>query len=113
MVILDEKQMLPPPPPYVQSTSNGNAPQHISCRQLTASSGPPPFPGYSARDPPTLITLPPNLLLHVVHQTLPVSIAKLRGGEDRVERQRKTLYWMATSLRLVCRSLYIGMCFTV
>ena len=22
------------------------------------------------------------------------------------ERQRKTLYWLATSLRLVCRSLY-------
>lgn len=83
MVILDEKTlMLPRPPPYVQN-------EPVS---------PPPFPTQS-RAPPTLSTLSPHLLLRIVYETF---------SQGRVERQRKVLYWLTMSLRLVNRSVYLG-----
>ncbi len=83
MVILDEKSlMLPPPPPYVEA----------------GPISPPPFPTQS-RAPPTLSTLPPHILLRIVYETF---------SDGRVEKQRKVLYWLTMSLRLVNRSVYIG-----
>lgn len=93
VVILSEKDMLPPPPPYQSSSSL----EPIS---------PPPFPG--RREVVKLPSLPPHILLYIVHQTLPQTDGQY-GGEGKVERQRKVLYWMTVSLRLVNRSLYIGM----
>lgn len=83
MIILDEKMALPPPPPYAP-------PEPVS---------PPPFP-YQSKIVPTLATLPPNILLHVVYATF--------GDGETIERQRQTLYWLNTSLRAVCRTLYVG-----
>lgn len=85
MVILDEKTqtlMLPPPPPYLEA----------------GPVSPPPFPTQH-RPPPTLVTLPPHLLLRIVYETF---------AQGRVEKQRKVLYWLTMSLRLVNRALYIG-----
>ncbi|KAH9886986.1 hypothetical protein C8Q73DRAFT_657671 [Cubamyces lactineus] len=84
MVVLDEKSvsMLPPPPPYVED----------------GPLSPPPFPSQS-RAPPTLVTLPPHLLLRIVYDTF-------SGGP--VKSQRKVLYWLTMSLRLVNRALYIA-----
>ncbi|KAH9856200.1 hypothetical protein C2E23DRAFT_750193 [Lenzites betulinus] len=82
MVILDEKTMYPPPPPYVHSDP-------VS---------PPPFPSQS-RPPPTLVTLPPHLLLRIVYETFP---------PGKVQNQRKVLYWFTMSLRLVNRALYVA-----
>ncbi|KAI0706012.1 hypothetical protein C8T65DRAFT_577355 [Cerioporus squamosus] len=83
MVILDEKSlMLPPPPPYVEA----------------GPISPPPFPTQS-RAPPTLSTLPPHILLRIVYETF---------STGRVQKQRKVLYWLTMSLRLVNRSVYIA-----
>ena len=93
VIILSEKEMLPPPPPYASSSI-----QPIS---------PPPFPGQAWRPAATLATLPPNILLYIVHQMMPQTDG-IYGGESKLERQRKVLYWMTMSLRLVSRTLYIG-----
>ncbi|KAH9925642.1 uncharacterized protein BXZ73DRAFT_91072 [Epithele typhae] len=83
MVILDEKAlMLPPPPPYGED----------------GLVGPPPFPALNGA-PPSLVTLPPHLLLRIVYETF---------AEGRVEKQRKVLYWLTLSLRLVNRAIYIA-----
>jgi len=87
-MIIDEKSMLQPPPPYVSANNNG---------------GPPPFP--HCRPAMTLSTLPPHLLLQIVHMTFPQTPA---FDEGKVERQRKTLYWLSVGLRLVNRALYIA-----
>lgn len=83
MIILNEKQ--PPPPPYLSSS---------------ASSVPPPFD--HRRIIPKLDALPPNLLLHIVNSMFPTSTVDATF-------HRKTLYWLAMSLRLVSRGLYVGM----
>ncbi|OBZ74541.1 hypothetical protein A0H81_05199 [Grifola frondosa] len=83
MVIIDEKMILPPPPPYV---ADGPV-------------SPPPFPCQFPRDAPTLVTLPSHLLLRIVYETFP---------QGRVEKQRKLLYWLTMSLRLVSRALYVA-----
>lgn len=87
MIILEEKMPgLPPPPPY---SPGGNA----------APSFPPPFP-YSSRERPTLGTLPSHLLLRTVYLTF--------TNASCLEKQRKTLYWLAVSLRMVNRAFYVG-----
>ncbi|KAJ7736717.1 hypothetical protein DFH07DRAFT_96674 [Mycena maculata] len=86
-MILDEKSMQPPPPPYFSTQANG----------------PPPFP--HCRPPMTLSTLPSHLLLQIVHMTFPQTSGI---DEGRLERQRKTLYWLSVGLRLVNRALYIA-----
>jgi len=85
-MIIDEKSMQPPPPYF---SPNGN--------------GPPPFP--HCRPAMTLSTLPPHLLLQIVHMTFPQAPG---FDEGKLERQRKTLYWLAVGLRLVNRALYIA-----
>jgi hypothetical protein len=53
----------------------------------------------------TLSTLPPHLLLQIVFLAFPQTSLL---DEGRPERQRKTLYWLAMSLRLVNSALYIA-----
>ncbi|KAI6016743.1 hypothetical protein EDC04DRAFT_521043 [Pisolithus marmoratus] len=79
MVLLDEKAV--PPPPYSSS-----------------SSAPPPFPTRTSRQ--NICSLPPNVLLQIIYMTFPQT--------SNVERQRKTLYWLAYHLRLINRAFYIA-----
>lgn len=69
---------------------------------------PPPFQ-VSSRPPPTLDTLSPHLLLQIVHGLFPQTPNADKGT---IERQRMTLYYLSTSLRLVNRVFYIGQWFT-
>ena len=87
MIIIDEKSpgMIGGPPPYEQLQ-------------------PPPF-SLSSRPPPTLDSLSPHLLLQIVHGLFPQTPDVDKG---KVERQRMTLYYLSTSLRLVNRVFYIG-----
>jgi len=85
VIIVDDKSMhsnLPPPPPYWAAPPS-------SPRR--------PRLGFAA--------LPSHLLLQIVYATFPET-----GGidEGKLERQRKTLYWLSTGLRLVNRALYIA-----
>lgn len=86
MIIIDEKSqaMRGVPPPY----------EHLQ---------PPPF-HVSPRPPPTLDTLSPHLLLQMVHMLFPQTSNVNKG---KVERQRETLYYLSTSLRLVNKVFYI------
>jgi len=82
MIIINEKAqpMRGVPPPY--------------------SDQPPPF-----TVSPTLDTLSPHLLLQIIYRLFPQTPDVDRG---KVERQRMTLYYLSTSLRLVNRVFYIG-----
>jgi len=86
MIIIDEKlqPMRGVPPPYEDL-------------QL------PPFP-VSPRPPPTLDTLSPHILLQIVHGLFPQTPNADKG---KLERQRMTLYYLGTSLRLVNRVFYV------
>ncbi|KAG6914305.1 hypothetical protein DXG01_001192 [Tephrocybe rancida] len=74
-MILDSK-ILSPPPPYVPSS---------------------PFSRRAS-----LRSLPPHILLHIIHLTFPSPLSP----DTDPERARTTLYWLAISLRLVDRTLY-------
>ncbi|KAH0579601.1 hypothetical protein H2248_002452 [Termitomyces sp. 'cryptogamus'] len=76
-MILDTKAKAPPPPYF--SSSDG------------------------ARITPTLSTLPPHILLHIIYLTFPQSSLP---DLPKLARQRKTLYWLSISLRLVDRTFY-------
>ncbi|EPQ55722.1 hypothetical protein GLOTRDRAFT_75877 [Gloeophyllum trabeum ATCC 11539] len=92
VVITDDKSMhrnLPPPPPYYAA----------------GPVSPPPFPNHFPRPKLTLATLPSHILLQIVYATFPRTADK---DEGKLERQRKTLYWLSTSLRLVNRAFYIA-----
>ena len=84
-MILDSKVIMPPifnPPPdyFPHSPSQIYSPSH------------------------NLSTLPPHILLQILHCTFPQSSRIPDQGTP--ELQRKTLYWLSTSLRLVNRALY-------
>jgi len=49
--------------------------------------------------------LPSNVLLNIVHKTFPQEPDK---DYSKLARQRKTLHWLTTSLRLVNRTFYIA-----
>ncbi|GJE95618.1 hypothetical protein PsYK624_118040 [Phanerochaete sordida] len=84
MIILEEKMPgVPPPPPY----SPGR------------DAAPPPFP-HNSRATPVLGTLPSHLLLRIVYLTF--------TNGSSLEKQRKTLYWLTVSLRLVNRAFYVA-----
>jgi hypothetical protein len=87
MIIIDEKSqpMRGVPPPY----------EHLQ---------PAPFI-ISTKPPPTLETLSPHLLLQIVHELFPQTSNVNKG---MVERQRETLFYLSTSLRLVNKVFYIG-----
>lgn len=85
MVIVNEKSMQQPPPPYANTVA------------------PPPFS--TTHQPLTLPSLPSHILLQIVYSTFPQTPAL---DEGRLERQRKTLYWLEVGLRLVNRAFYIG-----
>ncbi|KAG1761779.1 hypothetical protein EDD22DRAFT_894598 [Suillus occidentalis] len=90
MIIVEEKCMQSvPPPPYVPNSS---------------ALPPPPFPG-EHRGAAKLSDLPPYLLLKIVYMTFPQTPGI---DEGKIERQRKTLCWLSTQLRLVNRSFYIA-----
>lgn len=92
-MIIDEKViMFPPPPPYLSSTLTLNPPPPFSPTAL-----PPPKP--------TLTSFPPHILLQIVYSSFPQSPGVDQG---KLERQRKTLFWLAGSLRLVNRAFYIA-----
>ncbi|KAF8885640.1 hypothetical protein BD779DRAFT_665717 [Infundibulicybe gibba] len=93
-MIIDEKTMLAPPPPYLRSPATPTTPVSLA---------PPPFIRSYPR--PTFNSLPPHILLQVVYLTFPQAP---RLDEGRLERQRKTLYWLSTGLRLVNRAFYIA-----
>ncbi|GLB44261.1 hypothetical protein LshimejAT787_1601910 [Lyophyllum shimeji] len=86
-MIIDSKVIMHPPPPYASS-----------------STGLPPFPGTS-RPRLTLTSLPPHILLQIVYATFPQTPLP---DQAKIERQRKTLYWLSVSLRLVDRTLYVA-----
>jgi len=64
-----------------------------------------PPPRYTPKPSTTslLASFPPQLLLQIVYGTFPHISA------PDLEQQRKTLYWLSTSLRLVNRPFYTGM----
>lgn len=78
-----------PPPPYVPNAS---------------TLPPPPFPG-EHRGAAKPSDLPPYLLLKIVYMTFPQTPGI---DEGKIERQRKTLCWLSTQLRLVNRSFYVA-----
>jgi hypothetical protein len=65
---------------------------------------PPAYCPPSPSTPSNLSTLPPHILLQILHRTFPQSSRIPDQGTP--ELQRKTLYWLSTSLRLVNRALY-------
>ncbi|KAG2006070.1 hypothetical protein CC2G_002418 [Coprinopsis cinerea AmutBmut pab1-1] len=111
-MILDDKTImaLPPPPPYLPSN---NPFSHPTPGAQSPANPPPSFS--EALNSPTcshtpgralkLSSLPPHILLQVVYNTFPTHplIDTLL-----VERQRKTLLWLAKSLRLVNKAFYIA-----
>jgi len=89
MLIVDEKAqpMRGVPPSYSY--------QHLQ---------PPPF-AVSPRLPPALDTPSPHLLLQIIYRLFPQTPDVDRG---KAKRQRMTLHYLSTSLRLVNRVFYIG-----
>ena len=96
MVVVDEKTALPPPPPYTLYRAGQS--------QLP----PPPFPTASRSSVP-FPDFPSHVLLLIVHRTFPQAPDK---DYSRLARQRKTLHWLTTSLRLVNRTFYLGTFYT-
>ncbi|CAK5278225.1 unnamed protein product [Mycena citricolor] len=92
-MIIDEKtaMQIPPPPPYA------------SANVVPINTAPPPFPHTRAK--PTLLSLPPHILLQIIYMTFPQTHGIDSG---KLERQRRTLYWLSDSLRLVSRTLYVA-----
>ncbi|KAJ3728807.1 hypothetical protein C8R42DRAFT_276578 [Lentinula raphanica] len=94
-MIIDEKWMHPPPPPYYRPPPPAFTETAASG---TSRSG-------TALVKPTFSTLPAHLLLQIVYSTFPQRDGRYEG-EGKIERQRRNLYWLETSLRLVNKALY-------
>ena len=92
MVVVDRKTILPPPPPYTLYSSGQS--------QL-----PPPPVTVASRSSVPFPDFPSHVLLLIVHKTFPQAPDQDYG---KLERQRKTLHWLTTSLRLVNRTFYLG-----
>ncbi|KAF7421173.1 hypothetical protein PC9H_011693 [Pleurotus ostreatus] len=98
-MIIDEKSMSQQPPPYVP----GDRP---TVRTTIRPAIPPPLPQHRlGLGKPSLDALPSHILLQIVYMSFPQTPGVDQG---RLERQRKTLYWLSMCLRLVNRSLYIA-----
>ncbi|KIK63720.1 hypothetical protein GYMLUDRAFT_162721, partial [Collybiopsis luxurians FD-317 M1] len=96
-MIIDEKWMHPPPPPY--------PPPPFFFSEAAAESGSSGHNGVLTE--PTFSNLPAHLLLQIVYSTFPQTDGRYEG-EGKIERQRRNLYWLETSLRLVNKALYTG-----
>lgn len=83
-MIVDEKNIATPPPPSYHSS--------------VEIAGPPPF--HHPRIFTTLQSIPAHILLQIVYSTF--------SQHAFVQSHRKTLYWLAISLRLVNRALYVA-----
>ncbi|KAL0578239.1 hypothetical protein V5O48_003734, partial [Marasmius crinis-equi] len=68
-----------------------------------------PPPPYIAppRPSPTFSSLPHNILLQIVYAVFPQTDCPLHG-DAKLVRQRETLHWLQSSLRMVNSSLYIA-----
>lgn len=99
MIILNEKQ--PPPPPYQYSSVSPSSPQppQVLVPNVLSLAPPPPF--VTRRQAPKLGTLPPYILLRIVNSLFP-------GPSVDATVHRKILYWLAMSLRLVSRGMYVA-----
>lgn len=84
--------MLLPPPPY----------------ELIVQRRPevPPLPSQTAKTSASFSTLPSHIILQIVYSTFPQSDGQFQD-ETWVEVQRRNLFWLETSLRVVNRALYI------
>ncbi|KAF8322806.1 uncharacterized protein EI90DRAFT_3060962 [Cantharellus anzutake] len=80
-MILDMEKA-PPPPPYLRDAE-------LDARLQR-----------TAKYPPTLVGVPPHLLLQIVYWTCP----DFTSSEER----RASFYWMCYSLRYTCRDLWIA-----
>ncbi|KAJ4488400.1 hypothetical protein J3R30DRAFT_930831 [Lentinula aciculospora] len=110
-MILDEKMLLNPPPPYQLPSSHPvDADGETASIMIDGSNN--PYAAYlSVRQPvrsrPLFSSLPSHLLLQIVYRTFPQEDGQFEGDVKAV-LQRRMLYWLETSLRLVSRSLYIA-----
>ncbi|KAG7092175.1 hypothetical protein E1B28_008544 [Marasmius oreades] len=68
---------------------------------------PPPYDPPTRPRSPTFSSLPHSILLQIVYSVFPQSDCPVYGDKKLV-RQRETLYWLQSSLRLVNSSLYIA-----
>lgn len=107
-MILDDKALLNPPPPYSYDILSHSNLSSIDRDGETASSVGDNNPYHSARkSKPMFSSLPSHLLLQIVYCTFPWKDGQFEGDVKEV-LQRRTLYWLETSLRFVNRDLYIG-----
>ncbi|KAH8831174.1 hypothetical protein DL96DRAFT_812368 [Flagelloscypha sp. PMI_526] len=99
MIIPSEKKLLA----SANRAPSGPAPPAYSA--YSANEFPPPSPrsGRACRPAVKLHQLPAHLLLIILYHTFPQTDAI---DESKAERQRKTLYWLSNSTRLVCRAFY-------
>ena len=125
MIIDDKFIMNYPPPPYL-SVANSNP---------SGGTSPSTFSNLYASGKPTLPSLPPHILIQILYALFPdestisptptpsPSSYTVRSGSDsripnsyearifqdtKAEKQRKVLFWLTTSLRLVSRHLYVA-----
>ncbi|KAJ3936580.1 MAG: hypothetical protein NXY57DRAFT_957154 [Lentinula lateritia] len=107
-MILDDKALLNPPPPYSYDILSHSNLSSIDRDGETASSVGDNNPYHSARkSKPMFSSLPSHLLLQIVYCTFPWKDGQFEGDVKEV-LQRRTLYWLETSLRFVNRDLYIA-----
>ncbi|KAF8955809.1 hypothetical protein BDZ97DRAFT_1739587 [Flammula alnicola] len=109
-MIIDDKVILLSPPPYQSSCSSyGDSTPTLTSLPLISN----------PNSKPTLTYLSPHILLQIIHTVLhgkpqlPTYNPHDRYDaayyeETKPERQRKILFWLSTSLRLVSRQLYIA-----
>ena len=103
MVVLTDKELLPPPPPYFAVE---HAQSTISLASSVLSGV-----GRSGTSSGHCIApkLPSHVLLQVVYKTLERKRPRdPETEEDRIRRTTRTLYWIGTNLRQVNRGFYLG-----
>ncbi|KAJ3882430.1 hypothetical protein F5051DRAFT_319701 [Lentinula edodes] len=107
-MILDDKALLNPPPPYSYDILSYTNASSLDRDGETASSAGDNNSYHSARKSKSMFSsLPSHLLLQIVYCTFPWEDGQFEGDVKEV-LQRRTLYWLETSLRLVNRDLYIA-----
>lgn len=109
------------PPPFSITSQSPPPARRVAQVQPRTAPGPVPLAETPAaipepRAPASLKTLPPHILLYIIHHTLPDkdkinhSLAA-RTKASVLERSRKVLYWILICLRCVNRAFYVGECY--